>query len=179
MRRSSSVLTLLLALVCAGLGAATAASWRSSADGVVALSLPWIGALYYGALAVLQQVRPASPVHAHAMGFTVFVHACLVSESLLDGRWCWPCLGVAALAFVTASLRGRAEAGTLASGLLFGAVAGAFAPLERVDGALTRRVWPSRILDFAPAWADRGELAAPCAHGAPVKLTIVERDCRG
>ncbi len=43
--------------------------------------------------------------------------------------------------------------------------------------SLTRRFWPSRILERAPAFVDRKELAG-CEHGAPVRLLVYE-DERG
>ena len=112
----------------------------------------------------------------------MFAHAALVTESILIGRVCPGCLavaGVAALAALVQVWEKKEDRLTLASGLCFGALAALVHPFERVDDGLTRRFWPSRILDQAPAFVDRAQLAS-CEHARTVRLLVFEdeRGCR-
>jgi len=164
-----------------GLGLASffAGPLRSRSGGLLALALPWMGALFYGLLALLAVRAPRSPWLSRATGLYVFAHASLVTESLLARSLCPGCLGVAGLAFAAGALqafRSPPDRLTVASGLLFGAAAAFFSPFDRVDDALTRSLWPARVLDQAPALVDRAELAA-CGHASAVRIFLYEKDC--
>jgi hypothetical protein len=151
-----------------------------SADGLLALALPWMGAGFHATLAWAAWTRPASPGFLHGVAVVVFVHASLAAESLLAGRGCGACLATAGLA-VAGGLglfaRKRADGPALALSLGLGALSGTFEPFDRVDGALTRRFWPARVYSIAPTFVDRAELAG-CGHGRPVRLLLYEKDCK-
>jgi hypothetical protein len=141
-----------------------------------------VGVALYSALGAVAWRDGRSPWLVHAMGLYVFAHACLVVEMILLGQICIGCMIIAALALASgAVLASRLPAAriTLALSLLLGATAGLLYPFDRVDDTLTRRFWPSRILERAPAFVDRKELAG-CEHGAPVRLLVYEdeRTCR-
>jgi hypothetical protein len=150
--------------------------------GALSLILPWAGVLLYSTLGAIAWRDGRSPWLVHAMGLYVFAHACLVMEMVLLGQICIGCMVIAALALASgAILASRLPAArvTLALSVVLGATAGLLYPFDRVDDTLTRHFWPSRILERAPAFVDRKELAS-CVHGAPVRLLVYEdeRSCR-
>src|SRR5215831_2069363 len=119
LEKTLAVLYLLAALVALGMALAPRIGFRCDAcsGGLASLSLPWIGAVFYGALAAVAVRSPERSVLALALGFYVFVHADLVAEMLLDRRWCWGCFAVATLALAAAGCqvaRMRREGLTLA-----------------------------------------------------------------
>jgi hypothetical protein len=182
-RRIFPAIFLLAAAVSFGAGVPTLVHGACpTCSGLLSFVLPWAGLLVYSGLALLSWRSPRSPVLAHALGFLVFAHACLVTEAVLLGRICIPCAAVAGTALLAAGLQAWKAPETritLASGLLLGAVAGFFYPFDRVEDALTRRFWPARILEQAPAFVDRKELA-DCGDGRPVRLLVYEdeRSCQ-
>ena len=150
--------------------------------GLLSVVLPWAGTVFYFVLALLAWRRPETPGLVHAMSFSVFVHACLVLESFLLRHFCVGCLVIAGLALAAAGLVLRRFPGarlTLAMSLVLGSVAGFLTPFDRLDDGLTRRFWPSKILERAPAFVDRAELAS-CGHSAPLRFIAYEdeRTCR-
>jgi hypothetical protein len=151
------------------------------AGGALSLALPWIGGAFYAGLALLAKARPGAAFLAHAASFSVFVHAELLGESAALGRVCWGCFAVAALAFAAAARRARfapAERLPLAAALLLGAAASFTAPYDRVDYALTRKLWPARLLADLPEVVDRSRVFA-CEHPASqVRLLVYEKDCK-
>lgn len=153
-----------------------------SCAGILSVVLPWVGFTFYMGLGVLAWRRPESSLLTHAAGLSAFSHACLLTESLLNRTICPGCLGIAGLAMLAAGvvvLRVRTARLTLALSFGLGAAAGFVHPFGRVEDSLTRRLWPSRIVDRAPAFVDRSELAA-CGHSARVKFIAYEdeRTCR-
>jgi hypothetical protein len=159
------------------------AGWsHPGSAGALSMVLPWTGVFTYGVLAVVAGRSPSSPVVTQVLGLCLFVHACLVVESLAFGSVCAACLSVAGSALAAAAVLGAhrpAARLTLACGLLLGIAAGFFNPFDRLEDALDRHFWPSRILDRAPDFVDRGELAA-CNHGRSVRLLVYEDEqlCR-
>jgi hypothetical protein len=173
----------LAALVAAGLGVPPLLQGACpSCTGLLSLVLPWMGALFYGALAVVARRSPQSPLISNALSLAVFAHACLVVEIILLGRLCPGCLTVAALAFLAAGIHaGKTPPARIAlgSGLVLGAAAGFLYPFDRVEDTLTRRFWPAHVLTQAPAFVDRAELAA-CSHPSAVRFFSYEdeRTCQ-
>jgi hypothetical protein len=149
--------------------------------GALSLALPWIGGGVYAALALLARVRPGAALLGHAASFTVFVHADLMGESAALGRLCWGCMAVAACVLAAGAWRAAAvpaERLPLAAGLLLGAAASLVSPYDRVDYALTRRLWPARLLADLPAIVPR-ERVFQCDHTKPaVRLLVYEKDCK-
>lgn len=149
--------------------------------GALSLALPWIGAVFYAGLAWTGRRRPSSPLLSHAVSLSVFVHADLMVESVLLGRLCWGCIAVAAFAFAAAAVRAvdvRPERLAAAAALLLGAGAAFVSPYERADYALTRRLWPARLLADLPPVVDRARVYA-CEHpAAELRLLVYEKDCR-
>jgi len=185
-RREKGDLLLALLLASAGalslgLGLATlfAGPLRARSGGLLALALPWLGAVFYGPLALLAARSPRSPWISRATGLFVFAHASLVAESLIARALCWGCLAVAGLAFAaggTQAFRSRPDRLTVASGLLFGAAAAFFSPFDRVDDWLTRTLWPARVLEQLPSMVDRAEISR-CEHPSSVRVFLYEKDC--
>ncbi len=182
--RGGILLAILLAVAAAlsfGLGLISlfAGPLRARSGGLLALALPWLGALFYGLLALLAVRSPRSPWVSRATGLFVFAHASLVTESLLARTLCPGCLGVAGLAFAAGGVqafRSPPDRLTAASGLLFGAAAAFFSPFDRVDDWLTRTLWPARVLDQVPAMVDRAEISG-CEHPSSVRVFLYEKDC--
>jgi len=173
----------IAAVIACGVGVQSVlAGACPTCTGLLSVVLPWAGAAMYSGLAFLAWRSPESPWLTHAMGFYVFAHACLVTEAVLLQRVCIGCLVIAGIALLSGgvvSLRVRSARLTLALGLLLGVVAGLLYPFDRLEDSLTRRFWPSRILERAPAFADRKELS-DCGHSAPVRFIVYEdeRTCR-
>ncbi len=182
---SRPVLLPALFTIAAGLalamGVESAFHFRERSGGLLSLALPWVGAAFYAALAVTSRARPGSPWLSRGVALLTFAHAMLILESILDRRLCPGCLAVAAVAAVAAAIRVRSvsEDGlAVAAGVLLGAAAGFLSPFDRTDDAVTRRLWPSRVYNLAPAFVDRQEMAG-CPHGTPVRMIVFEKDCRG
>jgi len=147
--------------------------------GLLSISLPWMGLAVYLILAGISFGLPRSRVLVLAPGFYLLVHAALLTEMLRGARWCWGCGGVAAVALLAAglqSLRSREEWMTPVLALSFGIAAGFFSPFDRGDDLLTRTLWPSRLLDFAPPFVSRKEMSS-CGHESLLRLLIYEKDC--
>lgn len=150
------------------------------AGGALSLALPWIGGGVYAALALLALARPGAALLAHAASFTVFLHADLMGESFALGRLCWGCMAAAAFVFGAGAWRAAvapAERIPLAAGLLLGAASSFVAPYDRVDYAVTRRIWPARLLADLPPVVSR-ERVFQCEHAAAVRLLVYEKDCK-
>jgi len=95
-------------------------------------------------------------------------------------RPCPGCLAVAVTALAAAGVQLRRrpqERLPGAAALVLGIVAGFFSPFDRSDELLTRKLWPARLLEAAPAWVDR-DAVARCGHPAAVRLVLFEKDCR-
>jgi hypothetical protein len=153
---------------------------QTRSGGLLSLVLPWLGALFYGTLSLIALRSPRSPWLSRAAGFYMFAHATLVTEGLLSGILCWPCLAAAGLAFAAGTLQAirlSADRITVATGLALGAAAAFFSPVDRADDWLTRSLWPSQIISRLPAIVDRAELAA-CPHPSAVRLFVFEKDCK-
>ena len=149
--------------------------------GLLAALLPWLGVVIYGALSGAAFRRPEAPWIGSGLAAAVFVHADLVVESIVLRRLCWGCFGVAGLILAAAGVRIRAmpsERTAVFAGCLLGALASLFSPFDRADFALTRHFWPARILKEVPQVVDRAELQG-CSHGAPIRLLLYEKDCKG
>jgi hypothetical protein len=154
----------------------------SSCAGLVSGILPWAGAIFYGALSRVARSSPRSSWLSHALGLYVFCHALLMTESVLLRRICIGCILTALVGAGAALVHvwlHRQDRPTLFSAVILGALAGFFYPVDRVDDVLTRRFWPSRILNQAPAFVDRVQLAG-CEHPSRVRLLLYEdsRTCR-
>lgn len=170
----------LAAAWATGMGVVSIRQYRSYSGGLLALSLPWMGAGFYAGAAMLSWFRPRSVWLTHLLGFYTFVHASLVTESLAEGRLCPPCLalaGVAGLAALLQVLVSPKDWVTPALGILLGISSGFFGPFDRVDDLVTRRLWPAHLLDLVPGCVDRTYLGA-CGHHAPVRLILIEKDCK-
>jgi hypothetical protein len=163
------------------MGVESALHLRERSGGLLSVALPWVGVVFYAALAVTSRVRPGSPWLSRGVALLAFAHAMLICESVLEGRLCPGCLAVAAAAAVAAAIRVRSVSEDrlpVAASILLGAVAGFLSPFDRTDDALTRRLWPSRVYNLAPAFVDRQEMAG-CPDGRPVRMIVFEKDCRG
>lgn len=184
-RRIDHVLTLFYGLAAAGslvLGLAPFLGLRCDActGGLLSLSMPWIGAVFYSALAVIAARFRSSPVLSLAPGFFVFVHAGLIVEMALSERLCPGCLLVAAAAIGAAATQVRRDPAAwraTALAIVLGSAAGGFTPFERTDELVTLKLWPSRMLESAPAWVNRNDLAR-CDHSAGLRILIYEKDCK-
>lgn len=175
--RALPFLYLLCSIVSAALGlnALVGSPCRECAGGLL-LVFPWVGAAYYGTLALLALRRPASRLLTHLLGLTVSLHCALLLESLILQRLCIGCLALALLALGTSFLQARRRPEdrlTLVAALVLGSLAGLVQPADRLDDALTRAFWPSRILSQAPSFVDSAELAR-CEHPSSVRLLLYE-----
>ena len=144
--------------------------------GLLSVILPWTGIALYAGLAALAWRAPNSPWLTHVISLSVFGHACLVMEAFLLGHFCVGCLIIAGVALAAAGIAAHRMPGvrlSLAMSLLLGAGAGLLYPFDRVEDSLTRRFWPSRILDRAPSFVDKKELAA-CGHASAVRFIVYE-----
>lgn len=144
--------------------------------GLLSLVLPWTGVALYAGLALLVRRSPESPWLTQGMSLSLFGHACLMMEAFFLGRFCVGCLILAGVALAAAGIvahRMRSARLSLALSLLLGAAAGLLYPFDRVEDALTRRFWPSRILERAPGFVDKKELAA-CDHASVVRFIVYE-----
>jgi hypothetical protein len=184
-RRIDHVLTLFYVLAAAGslvLGLAPTLGLRCDActGGLLSLSMPWIAAAFYSGLAFLSVRFRSSPLLSLAPGFFVFVHASLIVEMALSERLCPGCLVVAAVAIgaaVTQVRRDPAAWRATALALVLGGAAGFVTPFERTDELVTLKLWPSRMLESAPAWVNRDDMTR-CDHPAGVRVLIYEKDCK-
>jgi len=148
----------------------------STGGGLLSMVLPWTGVSLYAGLAALAWRAPDSPWLTHVISLSVFGHACLVMEAFLLGHFCTGCLVIAGVALAAAGVAAHRIPGArlaLAMSLLLGAAAGLLYPFDRVEDSLTRRFWPSRILDRAPSFVDKKELAA-CGHASVVRFVVYE-----
>lgn len=153
---------------------------EACSGGLLSLSLPWMGIVFYSAMALIAVRSPASSCLSMAPGLYLFVHACLVTEMALMRRPCLGCLAVAACATAAAvcQLRGN-PTDRLASGgaIVLGIVAAFFSPFDKADDLVTRKLWPARTLEAAPSWVNRQEMAN-CEHRFAARLLIYEKDCK-
>jgi len=148
--------------------------------GLVSISLPWIGLAFYSVLAIVAFRAPNAPFLALISGFYLFVHASLITEMFLMPRFCLGCLAVAVFAAGAAFCRrGRNRQDDAAAGvaIALGIAAAFLSPFDRVDDFMTRKLWPVRMLEAAPSWVSRDELAR-CDHPAGARLVIYEKDCK-
>ena len=181
--RLRSVLLGAAAFLCLSKGLAQITSdVCASCTGVIAVLLPWFGSAFYGVLAAVSAFRPRHPSLSWTVGFYVFLHACLMAESVLDHRLCPFCIGVAAIAFAAAAVQcviRKADLPSAVAALVLGAAAAVPRPYERVEDAATRKFWPAKILAQAPAFVDRNVLSS-CGHDADVRVLIYEdeKSCR-
>lgn len=153
----------------------------SCTAGVMGGIMPWLGALFYSVLAAIAWRSPRSPLLSWVLGLYLFAHASLITESILMNRVCVGCIVVAALALAAGLFQVFHRARdwmTLPSGLLLGVLSAFFYPYDSIDGYLTRTLWPAKILNSAPTFVDRNELAA-CGHVSAVRLLVYEKDCGG
>ncbi|HLY73266.1 MAG TPA: hypothetical protein VKU80_04040, partial [Planctomycetota bacterium] len=147
-------MTIFLVLAAVGslsIGAARLLGLQCSAcmGGALSAALPWLGFVFYGMLASVAFRRPDSPFLRYAAGLTIFIHALLVTDMVLTNRLCIGCLGIAALAAGSATclaLKERREIGPLLAAVICGSSVGFLASYDRIDEALTRLVWPARLL---------------------------------
>lgn len=178
--RRPRMLPVLFVIAAAISGAVGAKALHGGAcptcTGLLSFVLPWTGVALYLGLAALAWRAPDSPWLTHVISLSVFGHSCLVMEGFLLGRFCVGCLIIAAVALAAAGIvarRIRSARLSLAMSLLLGSAAGLLYPFDRAEDSLTRRFWPSRILDRAPAFVDREELAA-CGHASVVRFIVYE-----
>jgi hypothetical protein len=153
---------------------------ETCSGGLLSIVLPWAGVAFYGSLAVLALRTPDSQWLSRFLGLYIFVHGSLMLESVLIGRWCLGCMLVALLAAGAGAIqawRTPADLAALAIGLVLGMSSGFFSPFERVDNWLTRTAWPARVLEAAPPFVNRAEMAN-CGDAAEVRLIIYEKDCK-
>lgn len=184
-RRIDHVLTGFYFLAAVGsllLGLAPFLHLRCDAcsGGLLSLSMPWIGVVFYSCLTFFSARFRSSPLLSLAPGFFVFVHASLVVEMILSSRACLGCLLVAAFAMGAALTQVRRDphawrASALA--VVLGGLAGYFTPFERTDELVTLKLWPSRMLEAAPTWVSRNDMGR-CDHPATLRLLIYEKDCK-
>jgi len=147
-----------------------------SCSGLVPLALPWVGAIYYACMALLfrRGVDPFWGSQGGALG--IFVHAALISESIVFRHFCAVCVLLALLAGAAATVLIRSHlpsAIPIGLALLLGALSGTVCPVDRIEDVLIRRVWPSRILSQAPSFVDR-QILEKCGHDCAVRLLVYE-----
>jgi len=148
--------------------------------GLASLALPWIGMAFYSVLAVLAARRPRAPFLLLLPGFYLFVHASLVTEMLLVPMLCGGCLAAATFAAAAALRQGWGNRQDLMSAglaVVLGTGAAFLSPFDRVDDFVTRKLWPARKLESAPAWVPREDLAR-CDHATGARLVLYEKDCK-
>jgi hypothetical protein len=153
-----------------------------SCTGLLSTALPWVGLLFYGALTAVSRWRPQHRILSAALGLYIFVHACLVGESALQGRACPACITIASLALISAivqCLGQSADRITLAAALGLGILSAFQHPFDRLEDLATRKLWPAKVLSLAPDFVDR-ELLTRCGHDAGVRVLVYEdeRSCR-
>lgn len=147
----------------------------------LAAALPWAGLAFYGILTILALRRPDGPWVGRAVSFAIFVHASLLAEMAVQGRFCGSCAAVAAAAGLAAVARLRrrpTERLGAAAALLLGGLSAAFTPFDRLDYLAKRALHPGALLDGLPAFVAREEVLA-CAHGTDARLILYEKDCKG
>ncbi len=177
-----AIFLVLAAVGSLSIGAARLLGLQCSAcmGGALSAGLPWLGFVFYGILASVAFRCPNSRFLRYAAGLTIFIHALLVTDMVLTNRLCIGCLGIAALAAGSATclaLKEGREIGPLLAAVICGSSVGFMASYDRIDEALTRLVWPARLLEQVPAWVDRESLR-PCGHGSAVRVILYERDCK-
>src|SRR5204863_5914286 len=135
--RARSALFGAAAVLSLALGVVQAASEVCpSCTGLIAVVLPWAGAVFYGTLALVSWKRPEHGLLSWAAGLYLFVHACLIVESLLDGRICPFCMGIALIALGAGILQVLIRPQDLpaaAVALVLGAVAAIPRPFDRIE----------------------------------------------
>lgn len=181
-RKPPTLLFLLAALASAfvGLSPLLGIPCAVCTGGLLSRVLPWMGMTAYAGLAYLSRAHPRSPFLSWAPSLYLFVHASLITEMVEDHAICLGCVAVAAIAGLAAIRQFliSSPGWSLPPFILaLGVAAGFFGPFEHADDVLTRLFWPARVLDAAPAWVSREELAH-CEHPAPVRVLIFEKDCK-